>query len=141
MASIRQNPSPDLLPDFRNLGVLARILLGVNAVALLVAAFSATDIVQLADRFLRSATVIEPLLFASLLLLYALSAVLGRLPYLAGCAAVLASVLVLIAILHALWGIVAIDAPPGLARMLALGVLTVLAFLGYFRLLSRAYSP
>ena len=31
MASIRQNAYPDLLPDFRNLGVIARVLVAVNA--------------------------------------------------------------------------------------------------------------
>ena len=34
MVSIRQNAYPDLLPDFRNVGVVARILLAVNAAAL-----------------------------------------------------------------------------------------------------------
>ena len=34
MPSIRQNAYPDLLPDFRNLAVMARVLVGVNAVAL-----------------------------------------------------------------------------------------------------------
>ena len=33
MASIRQNAYPDLLPDFRNLGVMARVLVAVNALA------------------------------------------------------------------------------------------------------------
>lgn len=31
--SIKQNFTADALPDFRNLGVIARILLGVNAFA------------------------------------------------------------------------------------------------------------
>ena len=35
--SIRQNDLPDALPDFRNLGVISRILLSVNALALLFA--------------------------------------------------------------------------------------------------------
>ena len=34
MVSIRQNAYPDLLPDFRNLGVMARVLLAVNGAAL-----------------------------------------------------------------------------------------------------------
>ena len=32
--SIRQNDLPDALPDFRNLGVMSRILLSVNVLAL-----------------------------------------------------------------------------------------------------------
>jgi len=35
--SIRQNHLPDALPDFRNLGVISRVLLSVNALALLFA--------------------------------------------------------------------------------------------------------
>ena len=34
MPSIRQNAYPDVLPDFRNLAVIARVLLAVNALAL-----------------------------------------------------------------------------------------------------------
>ena len=37
MQSIRQNDLPDALPNFRNLGVMSRILLSVNALALLFA--------------------------------------------------------------------------------------------------------
>src|SRR6266581_3171560 len=35
MPSIRQNTFSDLLPDFRNLAVIARVLVAVNALALL----------------------------------------------------------------------------------------------------------
>ena len=34
MPSIKQNPSAQRLPDFRNLGVMLRLLLGVNLLAL-----------------------------------------------------------------------------------------------------------
>ena len=40
MASIKQNPAGHRLPDFRNLGVMLRLLLGVNLLAL-AAAFGA----------------------------------------------------------------------------------------------------
>src|SRR5882757_280724 len=100
MASIRQDVSADFLPDFRNLGVLARVLVGVNALVLVATALSASNATQAADRFLNSATLVEPLLIASLLALAALSVVLARLPYWAGCAAVLAVVLALAATIH-----------------------------------------
>ena len=34
MPSIKQNPAGQTLPDFRNFGVMLRILLGVNLLAL-----------------------------------------------------------------------------------------------------------
>ena len=34
MPSIKQNPATQRLPDFRNLGVMLRLLIGVNLLAL-----------------------------------------------------------------------------------------------------------
>src|SRR5580765_1567321 len=98
---IRQDSSADFLPDFRNLGVLARVLVGVNALVLAAAALPSTSMVQAADRLMLGVTLVEPLLIASLLSLAALSTVLARLSYWPGCAAVLGVVLALTAIMHA----------------------------------------
>ena len=46
MVSIRPNAYPDLLPDFRNLGVIARILLAVNAAVLAGALFASADVAR-----------------------------------------------------------------------------------------------
>ena len=46
MPSIRQNAYSDVLPDFRNLGVIARVLVAVNAAALVAALFAARDLAQ-----------------------------------------------------------------------------------------------
>jgi len=140
MPSIRQNAHSDVLPDFRNLGVIARVLLAVNIAAIAAALLVARDLAQGADYFVQSASVLEPLLLACVLALAAASPLLGRLAYWQGCAAVLAIVLVLTAAAQ-----VAIGAMPGtqpdLARMLALGAAATAALLGYFRLLAKAYSP
>jgi two-component system sensor histidine kinase AlgZ len=141
MASIRQNVYPDLLPDFRNLGVMARVLLAINAAGLVLALASVSELAQGFDRFLRSATVIEPLVLASLIVLYALSSWLSRLPYLAGCAAVLALVLGLAAAQHSAMLRVTSELPVALDRTLALTAVSVALLLGYFRLLTKAYSP
>jgi len=141
LASIRQNDYPDLLPDFRNMGIMARVLVAVNVAAFGAALLAATDLAQAADRFMESAMLIEPLLFASLVGLFALSALLARAPYWAGCAAVLALVLVLTAVAHLLLARALGTSPPSLWRTLALGALMTIFLLGYFRLLLRAYSP
>ncbi len=140
MPSIRQNAHSDVLPDFRNLGVMARVLLAVNLGAIVAALLMARDVAQAADLFVESATVLEPLLLACILVLAAGSALLGRLPYWQGCIAVLAIVLALTVAARAALGMV-IGVPQDFARMLALGALAAIALLAYFRLLSKAYSP
>ena len=141
MASIRQDSPADFLPDFRNLGVLARVLIGVNALALAAAFVASSDIVQASERLVRSLTLVEPLLFACLLALYALSAALGRLPYWVGCAAVIFIVLGVATATHAAWIALAGEPQASLARTAALSALSAAGLLAYFRLLARAYSP
>jgi two-component system sensor histidine kinase AlgZ len=141
MASIRQNASPDLLPDFRNLGVMARVLVAVNLAALAAALASVPGLAQGIDHFLQSATVMEPVTIASLVALFALSPWLARLPYLAGCLAVLALVLALAAGLHFIVLRLTGQQPADLARTLAIAATVVLVMIGYFRLFAKAYSP
>jgi two-component system, LytTR family, sensor histidine kinase AlgZ len=141
MASIRQNVYPDLLPDFRNLGVMARVLLTINAAALVLALASVSDITQGFDRFVRSAVFVEPLVLASLIVLYALSSWLSRLPYLAGCVAVVALVIGLSGAQHLAMQRVTSESPDALGRTLVLTAVSVTLLLGYFRLLTKAYSP
>ncbi|MBV8030375.1 MAG: histidine kinase [Betaproteobacteria bacterium] len=141
VASIRQNEYPDLLPDFRNLGVVARILVGVNAL-LLVGSFVATPTLALGvERFTQAAAYAEPLLLCVLVALYALSIVLGRLPYLWGCAGVLLVAAALATALRAGWAALGGEAPAGLGRLLAFTIPTAALLLAYLRLLARAYSP
>src|SRR3954469_14509433 len=95
MVSIRQDVYPDFLPDFRNLGVIARMLVGVNVVALAAAAVGSANLVEVADRFMRIASIVEPLLLASMVALSALSTLLARLPYRVGAAGVVTVILAL----------------------------------------------
>jgi two-component system sensor histidine kinase AlgZ len=140
MPSIRQNAHSDVLPDFRNLGVIARVLLAANIAAIAAALLVARDLAQGAAHFVQSASVLEPLLLACVLALAAASPLLGRLAYWQGCAAVLAIVLALTAAAQAAIGALP-GTQPDLARMLALSGLATAALLVYFRLLAKAYSP
>jgi two-component system sensor histidine kinase AlgZ len=143
MPSIRQNAYSDVLPDFRNLGVIARTLVAINAMAFVAALFAAPNLAQGAQRFAESAMLLEPLLLATVLVLAALSRLLGRLAYPAGCVAVVAVVLALTAAAHAATeALGASVAPvPDLARMLVLSALSAATLLAYFYLLAKAYSP
>ena len=136
MVSIRQNPDRDVLPDFRNLGVIARILLAVNGAVLAGVLFASTDLAQALPRFVEAAAFVEPLLLVIVVALFAFSGALRRLSYWAGCAAVIALVAALVAAYLATLGMGA-----ALARMLPLAVLITAALLAYFRLLWKAHSP
>ena len=138
MASIRQNPQADALPDFRNLGVIARILIAVNLLALAAALMEQPDWAKTVDAFVRNAAMLEPALVASLLALYVAAPWLLRMSYWRGCAAVLALALVLAAATHAALGAYA---GAGLARSLAVAGAIAIAVLAYLRLHMKAYSP
>jgi two-component system sensor histidine kinase AlgZ len=140
MVSIRQDVYPDFLPDFRNLGVVARMLVGVNLITLAAAALGAESPARAAERFIQIAGVIEPLLLASVVVLFALSALLARLPYWLGWTAVIVLVLALALGEHAAFLWLGIE-PPELWRSLALSLLTTVCLLYYLRLLVKAYSP
>ena len=138
MASIRQNPEADALPDFRNLGVTARVLVAVNLLALSSALLAEPGWGKTLDAFVRTAALFEPPLVASLLLLYAVAPWLLRMPYWRGCAMVIALVVTLAAATHlALVGFTA----DGFARALVIAAATAAVVLAYLRLHMKAYSP
>jgi two-component system sensor histidine kinase AlgZ len=141
MVSIRQRAYPDVLPDFRNVGVVARVLIAVNAAVLAGALFAAPNLVQALQRFVSAAALAEPLLLLVVTLLFVLSPLLTRLPYWAGCAAVVALVMAIAAgYLTAVAQVV--DQPvPGLLNTLVLCALLAGALLMYLRLLTKAHSP
>ncbi len=143
MASIIQNLESEALPDFRNLGVLARVLIGVNLAALTGAFYATNGWGEALDRFVQSAIFIEPLLIACLTILFIAAPWMMRLPYAAGCALVLAVVLGCAAGVHALEALpeLAQGDRGNLSRTLMLCALTVGVLIGYFRLFVRAYSP
>jgi len=141
MASIRQNAYPDLLPDFRNLAVMARVLLAVNGAALAASLYAAPELSDALERFVQAAAFLEPLLLVALLALFAFSPWLARLPYAAGCAAVVAAVVALAGLYHVATVSIVPDIAPSLVRTLLLAGLLAASLLAYFRLHTKAYSP
>jgi two-component system sensor histidine kinase AlgZ len=137
MPSIRQSAYLDVLPDFRNVGIIARILLGVNAAVLAGVIFAEPNMSQALERFVQAAALFEPLLLIMTVLLFLLSPALRRLSYVAGCA----TLLVLVALVVAIYlGAVGTSAPNG-ARIVLLALALAAALLAYLRLLAKAYSP
>src|SRR5690349_24011944 len=95
MASINQNAYTSALPNFRNLGILLRILLIVNALAIAAAVVRAPELSQAWRELIEASAIVQPPLAVSLLALVLLNAYLQRLPYHLGVLAVLALTIVL----------------------------------------------
>ncbi|MBI2306861.1 MAG: histidine kinase [Rhodocyclales bacterium] len=143
MPSIKQNPAAHRLPDFRNLGVMLRLLLGVNLIALAAALTLAPDLLGWLPRYVELAVWVEPMLLASLLLLALLRDLLWRLPYAAAVVLVLALVALQAALLQDFWRFMgfADGGWAALARGALLAAGTVALMLGYFHLRAGALSP
>ena len=138
MPSIRQNPYPDSLPDFRNLGVVARALVVVNLLALAAALASQPEWGRAIEAFVLSTVLVEPPLLASLAVLYAASPLLRGLHYWPGCALVVSLALALAAATHVLLGQISGVALERVLLFAATGALLVLA---YLTLHLRGHSP
>ncbi len=141
MASIvNQNAYGSALPNFRNLGILLRILLIVNVAALAAALVKSATLHGMWNELLEISAVVQPLLILSLLALMALNGVLKRLPYRLGMLAVIVLELALTALLYAAARPLLTEAAPLQRYWLLVFIVTVM-LLVYFDLRGRALSP
>lgn len=143
--SIKQNLKYDALPDFRNLGVALRILLLINGAALPIALLRSADWGEFWGRLLHELAIVEPLLLASMLVLYALNSALGRLSRWPGYFSVIAIVvLVTLAMLELGGDLYRPRYERDLFRLMRYPVIAAAAamlLLGYFRMRALALSP
>lgn len=142
---INQNHPPDTLPNFRSLGVIMRVVLLTNGMALLAALTQATSWTDIAQRMLTISALLQPVLLSGLLLLYAVHPWLARLTYGQGAAAVLLSAGVVAQAIYLLGG--ELYAPLigneyfYSWRDALLGAAAAAVLLAYFRLRAQALSP
>ena len=142
MPSINQNGYARALPDFRNLGILLRILVVVNVLAIAAAIARTPDLASAATELLTLSAIVQPILIVTLLALVALSTFLRRLPYGLGSAAVIAiSIGITFASFVALQRYALVEDMGGPARYVLLVLLTCTLLLAYFDLRGRALSP
>jgi two-component system sensor histidine kinase AlgZ len=142
VASINQFALSNGLPDFRNLGVIARVLVGVHLLAFGAALAAASGWDDLLDRLMRAAGFLEPILLASLLVLVILSPVLTRMRFAIGAGVVLVLVLVMTALAkHGVAGVYGVPVDDEFPQALLLAALATGLLLGYLRLATKAYSP
>ncbi|MBX6392212.1 MAG: histidine kinase [Burkholderiales bacterium] len=136
----RSAATPDVLPDLRNLGVLARILIAVNGAAFFAATVHAHSFAELVEQFLGIALAVEPALLAALVALWLLNPVLQRLPYWRGLALIAVTVVLVTLGVQRLLAMVDASAPEML-RGAAYALLATGLLAGYFHLRERAFSP
>jgi len=140
--SIRQNDFQNALPDFRNLGVITRILLIVNGAALLAAAVRSQTFAELDDRIIEVSAWVEPTLLLSLVVLYALSGLLSRPAFALGLACTFLLVMACAAAAAWLQARLGIDeGSRSLPVSMAYAAMATGITSWYFHLRRRAFSP
>jgi len=139
--SINQNAYTGALPNFRNLGILLRILVIVNIMAVAAAMLKSPTLRGVWGELLEISALVQPLLFLSLLSLVALNGVLHRLPYYLGILVVTGVELALTAVLYVV-GVPFLEIQFGsIERYCLLVFLFTGSLLTYFDLRGRALSP
>jgi two-component system sensor histidine kinase AlgZ len=140
-SSINQNAYSSALPNFRNLGILLRILLIVNVAAVAAAIVKSAAPNDFWVRLLDVSVVVQPLLMLSVLALVALNDLLKRLPYSLGAVVVTALELMLATLLYVYGRPLFAAEWTSLERYWLLTLIVTLALLFYFDLRGRALSP
>jgi len=141
MTSIRHFPATHPLPDWRNFGVMLRVLLGVNAMALAAALIQAPEPAGWMARYVEMAALVEPLLLLALGLLAALRDVLRKLPLRLGQLAVVMLVAGLAFAQNSFWQSLGFGDGANPLRPMLLAMAASIVLLGYFELRARAFSP
>jgi two-component system sensor histidine kinase AlgZ len=129
------------LPDFRNLGVLLRILLGVNAASLIAAVLKAGTLTAIGETLIEVSALVQPVMFLTLLILAGSRPLLDRMRYELGVAAVLLTAMGVTAAIDLIDGAPMGMAGDALPRHLFCTIIMVSVLLAWFDLRSRALSP
>ena len=150
MTGTPQSPAPSAsrpahvarLPDFRNLGVMLRVLLLVNAAALFAAAARSSRLADLLPNITVVSSWLEAPLIASLLVLNVAARFLLRMRYWSGLAASLAIAALIAVALCAVQREYGREVPGSdMLWHAAYAVAAGLVIAAYFRLRDRAFSP
>ncbi|NTV69088.1 MAG: histidine kinase [Azonexaceae bacterium] len=141
MTSIRHFPATHPLPDWRNFGVMLRVLLGINVLAALAALLQAPDLAGWASQYLELAAVVQPLLLIGLGLLSLLRDILWRLPLRFGQACVLGLAGAMTAALFFYAASLGLADNGSIWRAVVLAMAATALLLVYFDLRARAITP
>jgi two-component system sensor histidine kinase AlgZ len=143
--SINQNNITDALPNFRNLGVVLRIVIIVNGISLFVAVTQAGSVENLWQRIIYGSAFLQPVLLSCLLLLYTLNDTLARQTYRRG------MVGVMFVVVFISWAIARMGGELFSAageygvfhtwQLIALSMTVAALTLAYFRMRAQSLSP
>ncbi len=138
-STVRKNSR---LPNFHNLGIMLRILLGVSLLGLLAATLLSQKISDFLPLVIELSTYIQPILFISIIALYLTYPILNKLKYWQGIAIIMAMVMAITALINILITYYfSFDAIVFPYHMVILAGLTTALMIYYFNLQQRAYSP
>jgi len=142
MSSIIKQTAPNFaLPEWRNLGTILRILLGVNAAAAIIAFARAPAFPAFADEWTTLSGIVEPHLLLELALLWVLAGWLERLsPRTAVAVVLVLGVAIAVAVQLAI-GTVVNQSTPAIFTHVVFTLIATVLLLGYFHLRARALSP
>lgn len=142
MPSINQNAVAPGLPNFRNLGVLARILVGVNVLGFAAAIAQAPDLSAVVSEFVAISVVLQPALILTVVALYGLQPYLARFSYPTAVLVVISVALLATAGVNRMVASEFTRAVSGdLLRQWLFGIGAGAALITYFSLRNRALSP
>src|SRR5882762_6851182 len=141
MASINQNRHPNLLPNFRNLGVMLRLLVIVIAMTVVAAALKSSNWYDMLDQWLGISALVQPMVILSLLLLGLADRWLHELDYPLAVAVIVAVELGIVTVVVVATSAVFTPGTPGLERSWFFTAVATLLVLAYFNLRSRMLSP
>jgi two-component system, LytTR family, sensor histidine kinase AlgZ len=140
-SSINQKVHTKALPNFRNLGVLLRILVIVSIMTVGAALAKGGSLGDIWRHLLDVSAFVQPAVMLSLIVLLMLNDLLRRAPYVAGVAFVMVLELLLVTALHTLGRpLLGTELGP-LERYWLLTIIVTAALLVYFDLRGRALSP
>jgi two-component system sensor histidine kinase AlgZ len=138
--SINQNANAGVLPNFRNLGILLRILVIVDGMCLAAALLKASEPLAWMEELLELSAPVQPILILSLLALAAANGWLHRLRYPYAIAALIAIELAVTSAVYFL-GLSVFKNVGALERYWIFTLLVSGILIGYFDLRGRALSP
>ncbi|MDO8413998.1 MAG: histidine kinase [Gallionellaceae bacterium] len=144
MQSINQNTPSDTLPNFRNLGVILKILLLVNGLGLLVVFAQASSWADITQRIVDFSALWQPALLLNLLLLYIFKPALARLAYPLGATAVIVLTMLGTLFIYYFGAAIYPDIEPGyfyLWRNTLIGGALAAMLLSYFKLRTQVLTP
>ena len=141
MASINQNLATALLPNFRNLGVMLRVLVIVTALTVVAAVLKSSNWSSLLQQWVDIAAVVQPIAITSVLLLGAANSWLHKIEYRSAIAMIVLAELAITLLVLRFGALILETGMEEAGRDVFFAIATTLTLIGYFNLRNRALSP